>query len=207
MEVVLMSRLSVWLRNRRQSQRKSVLECALAAHPHVSIGRSTYLIGPRPFEFTSARSSVSIGNFCSISRDVIFLSDGGHHTQLVTSFPLEMLFPGDDVPARPLKGPITVGHDVWIGHSAIILSGVTIGNGAVVGAGSVVTEDVAPYYIVAGNPARFIRRRFDEASSQALESIAWWDWSDEKIKAETASFVLPIDRFIAMHRRSDCIKD
>lgn len=53
--------------------------------------------------------------------------------------------------------PITVGSDVWIASNVVVLPGVTIGDGAVVGAGSVVTKDVAPYTLVAGNPARFIR--------------------------------------------------
>ncbi len=199
-----MSRLSAWLRKLRKSRSRSdVTGSEATPPPYITVGRSTYLIGPRPFEFTSARSPVSIGNFCSISRDVVFLSDASHHTELATTFPLEGLCAANDVPQRPSKGPIVVGHDVWIGHSVIILSGVTIGNGAVVGAGSVVTKNVEPYCIVAGNPARYIRRRFDEMSSQALESIAWWHWSDEKMKAEAASFKLPIESFIEMHRRSD----
>lgn len=55
------------------------------------------------------------------------------------------------------KHQITIGNDVWIGAGAIVLNGITIGDGSVIGAGSVVTKDVAPYTIVAGNPARKLR--------------------------------------------------
>jgi hypothetical protein len=74
-----------------------------------------------------------------------------------------------------------IGHDVWIGHGAIVLAGVTIGTGAVVGAGAVVTQDVAPYTIVGGNPAHQIRKRFPRPIADALMRIAWWDWSREEL--------------------------
>ena len=54
---------------------------------------------------------------------------------------------------------IKIGNDVWIGACAIVLKGITIGDGAIVAAGSVVTKDVEPYTIVAGNPAKMIKRR------------------------------------------------
>lgn len=69
-----------------------------------------------------------------------------------------------------------IGHDVWLGHSAIIMPGVTVGIGAVVGSGAVVTKDVAPYAIVAGVPAKPIRRRFSDDVIEKLLKIAWWDW-------------------------------
>jgi phosphonate metabolism protein (transferase hexapeptide repeat family) len=84
--------------------------------------------------------------------------------------------------------PVTIGHDVWIGHGAVIMGGVTIGNGAVVGSNAVVTHDVAPYSIVAGVPARPLRKRFDERVIQSLERIAWWDWSHEQIKQHLTDF-------------------
>jgi phosphonate metabolism protein (transferase hexapeptide repeat family) len=77
---------------------------------------------------------------------------------------------------------VTIGHDVWIGHGAIIMKGVTIGNGAVVASGAVVTKDVAPYTIVGGVPARFIRERFDAQTAMKLQGIAWWDWSRELLQ-------------------------
>ncbi len=76
---------------------------------------------------------------------------------------------------------VILGHDVWIGHGVILLPGVRVGTGAVVGAGSVVTKDVSPYTIVAGNPARLIRRRVSEAVEAALMKIQWWHWSHDEI--------------------------
>jgi virginiamycin A acetyltransferase len=70
---------------------------------------------------------------------------------------------------------------VWIGTEATILPGVEIGDGAVIGAKAVVGSDVPPYAVVAGNPARVVRRRFDEASVARLRAIGWWDWPAEKI--------------------------
>ena len=75
-----------------------------------------------------------------------------------------------------------IGNDVYIGACVIIKSGVKIGNGAVIGAGSVVTKDVGEYEVWAGNPARFIRDRFDNLTKRAISDSAWWDWDDELIK-------------------------
>lgn len=75
-----------------------------------------------------------------------------------------------------------IGNDVWIGYEAVILSGVTIGDGAIIGTRAVVTEDVPPYTIVGGIPAKPIRRRFSEEMIARLMDLRWWDWPEEKIK-------------------------
>ncbi|HEX2925264.1 MAG TPA: DapH/DapD/GlmU-related protein, partial [Ruminiclostridium sp.] len=92
-----------------------------------------------------------------------------------------------------------IGKDTWIGHGAIIMPGVSVGDGAVVGSGAVVTKDVKPYTIVAGVPAKFIKRRFPEETARKLQSIKWWDWPHEKIKENFKDFLLDIDAFIDKH--------
>jgi len=92
---------------------------------------------------------------------------------------------------------VTVGHDVWIGHGVTVTAGVTIGDGAVLGAGAVVPKDVAPYQIVGGVPAGPIRARATEAQAEALQRIAWWDWSHDRFAAAIGDFRdLSIDAFI-----------
>ncbi len=96
---------------------------------------------------------------------------------------------------------VTIGHDVWIGHGVTILPGVRIGDGAVVGAGAVVTRDVAPYTIVGGVPARELKRRFSPAQGEALQQIAWWDWSHETLRDRLHDIRgLDIDAFIEKYR-------
>lgn len=90
----------------------------------------------------------------------------------------------------------TIGHDTWIGHGALIKPGLTIGHGSVIGQGSVVTKNIPDYAIVAGNPAKIVRYRFEEEIIQKLLSIKWWDWSYETIKARSEDFSLPIELFL-----------
>ena len=81
----------------------------------------------------------------------------------------------------PLKGDTVIGNDVWIGQNATIMPGVHIGDGAIIGANSLVSKDVEPYTIVAGNPIRIIRKRFDDELIDLLERFKWWDKSIEEI--------------------------
>lgn len=89
-----------------------------------------------------------------------------------------------------------VGHDTWIGHGVVIMPGVTIGHGAAVGSGAVVTKDVAPYTVVAGVPARVIKRRFPEDVADRLLALAWWDWPHEALKERLADFCGPVGAFL-----------
>lgn len=93
-----------------------------------------------------------------------------------------------------------IGHDTWIGHGAVVKPEVTVGNGAVIGAGSVVTKDVAPYSIVAGNPARVIRPRFTPEVAEGMERLAWWDWDHDALRAALPDFrALPGEDFVAKY--------
>jgi len=85
---------------------------------------------------------------------------------------------------------VVLGHDVWIGHGATVLPGVKVGTGAVVGAGSVVTKEVQPYTIVAGVPARMIRRRVTEEVEASLMRIQWWNWTHDRLAGTLEDFRL-----------------
>jgi len=95
---------------------------------------------------------------------------------------------------------VSVGNDVWIGHGATVMPRVAVGDGAVIGAGSVVTKDVAPYAIVAGVPARFIRWRFEADVAERLRALAWWDWPHERLRAALEDFRrLDVRAFLERH--------
>jgi acetyltransferase-like isoleucine patch superfamily enzyme len=133
----------------------------------------------------SKNGKLKIGRFCSFAADTSILLGGEHRLDAVSTYPFGIFVGGVARDVHELtKGDVIIGNDVWVGNGAVILSGVTIGDGAVIGARSLVTRDVAPYSIVAGNPAKHIRMRFDEATVRSLLQIEWWNWSEEKIKAE-----------------------
>lgn len=143
------------------------------------IGKYTYI---------SAHSSVihtSIGNFCSIAAGVA-IGGGAHNIDAVSTSPVfstrKNIFGvnfGNNT-FDPFK-ETQIGNDVWIGNRSIILQGITIGDGAVIGAGSVVTKDVEPYSVVAGNPARVLRKRFDKNTIEELLKTEWWNFSDNDL--------------------------
>lgn len=130
---------------------------------------------------------LSIGRFTSIANHVTVVL-GNHRMDALTTYPFKTL--GRFWPTaasvnadHQSKGDVVIGNDVWIGQGVTILSGVRVGDGAVLGAQSVVSKDVPPYAVVAGNPARVLRYRFDESTVQRLLALRWWDWPQDQIEA------------------------
>ena len=129
-------------------------------------------------------TTLVIGKFCSIGRDVKIYLGGEHRLDWVSTYPFSDFFESaKKMPKHSIsKGSVIIENDVWIGIDATILSGITLGNGCVVGAGSVVTKSVPPYAVVAGNPARIVKYRFDQATIEKLLQMKWWDWPVKKIQ-------------------------
>ena len=129
-----------------------------------------------------------IGKFCQIASGVEFVMNGANHQMnAVSTFPFFTLEGWDMEPLAnedmPLKGDTVIGNDVWIGQNAVILPGVHIGDGAIIGANSIVGSNVEPYTIVVGNPARVLRKRFDDELISLLLTFRWWDKSIKEINS------------------------
>lgn len=129
-----------------------------------------------------------IGKFCQIAAGVNFIMNGANHQMnSVSTYPF-YIFKGweQKIPSlskMPLKGDTVVGNDVWIGQNATILPGVHIGDGVIIGLNSVISKNVEPYTIVAGNPAKVIRKRFDDELIKLMLELRWWDKSIKEIKS------------------------
>ena len=129
-----------------------------------------------------------IGKFVAIAHGATFIMNGANHLMTgFSTYPFDIFGQGwekdfdQNAYVAAGRGDTVVGNDVWIGREARIMPGVTIGDGAVIGAHSVVASDIPPYAIAVGNPARVVRRRFDDATVAALLDIAWWNWPAERI--------------------------
>lgn len=162
-------------------------------NPNIIVGDFTY-IADSEFEshvthlYPWNNDKLVIGKFCQIAAGVEFVMNGANHQMnAVSTFPFYTLAGWDmKAPApedMPLKGDTVIGNDVWIGQNATILPGVHIGDGAIIGASSVVGCDVEPYTIVAGNPAQFIRNRFDDELTNLMLEWRWWDKPIEEINS------------------------
>ena len=163
------------------------------SNPSIIVGDFTY-IADSEFEshvtnfYPWSRDKLIIGKFCQIAAGVEFMmNDANHQMSAVSTFPFYTL-EGWDMEApvssdMPYKGDTVIGNDVWIGQDAVILPGVHIGDGAIIGANSVVGSNVESYSIVAGNPAKEIRKRFDGELIDLLEKFKWWDMDIDTINS------------------------
>lgn len=164
-------------------------------HPNIEIGDYTYMSHPggasdwaaliAPFLYRGAPERLRIGRFCQIAQGVTCVTSSANHKyDGISSFPFPIFTPdrmADYAGAAPTGADTVIGHDCWIGTGATILPGARIGNGVIIGAQAVVGGTVPDYAIVAGNPARVIRRRFPEGDIARLLAIAWWDWPIDRI--------------------------
>lgn len=166
------------------------------SNPNIIIGDYTYYDDPVDSEnfernvlyhFPFVGDRLIIGKFCALASGVKFIMNGANHKlNGFSTYPFQIFGNGwEEVMPQagdlPYKGDTVIGNDVWIGYEAVIMPGVQVGDGAVIAAKSVVTSDVLPYSIVGGNPAKLIRRRFDDEVIRVLGEIAWWNWDIEKI--------------------------
>jgi len=170
-----------WLRKRLNPHNQTRLHLAhLVARRPGQIIAGPYTYGRPKVRFPESGARLVIGRYGSIADGVEILLGGNHRLDWATTYPFPAL-PGlwPEAAGRTdhdtTRGDVVVGHDVWLASQCMVMSGVTIGHGAVVAARAVVARDVPPYAIVAGNPARVVRLRFDEATVAALLESRWWD--------------------------------
>ncbi|CCE11368.1 putative acetyltransferase [Bradyrhizobium sp. STM 3843] len=175
----------------------------------VTMGDYSYVVNDAQITYTS------IGKFCSIAA-MTRINPGNHPmhraTQAHFTYRASAYFPGESDDAEFFawrkQHHVKIGHDVWIGHGAIVLPGRSIGTGAVVAAGAIVTKDVPAYTIVAGNPARPIKRRFPEEIAERLVRLAWWDWDHEALRAALPDFrQLAIGDFLSKYESALDVSD
>ncbi|MHB0790090.1 LbetaH domain-containing protein [Bradyrhizobium sp. 5.13L] len=167
----------------------------------VIIGDYSYVMNDSQVTYTT------IGKFCSIAA-MSRINPGNHPmdrtSQSHFTYRASVYFPGESDEAEFFEWRrqhhVYIGHDVWVGHGAIVLPGRNIGTGAVVAAGAIVTKDVPAYTIVAGNPARAVRRRFSDDNARRLDRLAWWDWDHESLRGALPDFrKLSIEDFLAKY--------
>lgn len=166
--------------------------------PNIFIGDYTYYddpVDPTGFERNNVLfnwpefgDKLVIGKFCSIACGVQFLmGSANHRISSISTYPFHV-FGGawaENTPPHlsqlPFKGDIVVGNDVWIGRNSTIMPGVQIGDGAIIAAHSVVTKQIDPYTVVGGNPAKPIKKRFDDELIALLLELQWWNFQPEQL--------------------------
>lgn len=159
---------------------------------NVEIGRHTSINGPN-VDIYAKINKVTIGNFCSIARNVSIQEFNHNFNNLSTYLISKNILKSSGEEDLSSKGEIIIGNDVWIGAHSVILSGVTIGDGAIIAANTVVTKDVPAFAIIGGNPSKVLKYRFDDLIIEEILKLNWWNWSDDKIKENISLFRNGID--------------
>jgi len=163
----------------------------------LTIGTCTYI--SKQLQVYGYNGDLSIGKFCSIAGKLSAIcGDGYHQKKRLSTYPFPFRKPfNKSVSEKDFyskdcfpRTKIIIGHDVWIGEDVLIAKGKSIGNGSIIAAKSVVTKDVKPYSIVAGNPAKEIKKRFPIDVINKIEELKWWEWSIDKIKQNLDLFTL-----------------
>lgn len=140
------------------------------------------------FNYLQFHDHLIIGKFCAIASGVKFImGSANHRLSSVSTYPFNVFGQAwgektpDHLSQLPFKGDTVVGNDVWIGRESNIMPGVKIGDGVIIAAYSVVTRDVEPYSVVGGNPAQFIKKRFNDELIAMLLELKWWDYKEEEL--------------------------
>jgi virginiamycin A acetyltransferase len=174
--------------------------------PVMCIDVDSYIVGAKletslNFHVSDGVHNLQIGRYSSLAEDILFLMDVDKDYKQVCMGAVSA-FQGQYFKGkvnRKRRGQIIIQNDCWIANGATIMGGVTIHNGAIIAAASVVTKDVPSYAIVAGNPARVIKYRLDEQQILDLQRIAWWNWSQDKIRENAELFHYDVSEFISKH--------
>ena len=177
-----------------KSRDKSVtyIKPTLIGHSNIEVGKYTYYDGQN---FTSRVThhydfigdKLIIGKFCQIGRNVEFIMNGANHQMnSVSTYPFYIFKGWEQEPPKkedfPYKGDTVIGNDVWIGQNVTFLPGVYVGDGCIIGANAVVASNIPPYSVVVGNPAKVIRKRFDDEMIELLERLQWWNLNEKQIQ-------------------------
>lgn len=180
---------------RRQNKHNTTTVMNKFYQDHVTVGKETY--GPIEVMYDSGTGRLTIGNYCSIAKNVKFLLGGGHNYRRISTFPFQTkVYNGKGAASRNERIDIVVEDDVWIGYDCIVLAGAKIGKGCVIGARSVVTGTIPPYSIYVGN--KVIKKRFSDEIIKIIEPIdyskishhvgdEYEDYCNEELKPESVN--------------------
>lgn len=172
--------------------------CSASQVVNTSLGRYSYIGN------NCTIINTDVGKFTSIADNCI-IGGSSHPIDWVSTSPV--FYKGKNILKKNFSEnkyiPVTetiIGNDVWIGSNVLIKGGVKIGNGSVIGMGSVVTKDIQNYEVWAGNPARLIRKRFEDNIINELLKIEWWDFNDADLETHS-DLINDIEQFIASNTK------